>query len=73
MSFSYFFAKPLLDENSLEENYAERMVVYLDGKKTKVGYENVYLYKVTIFKAINYLRKNKGFFDSITKIDLMYS
>ncbi|XP_034319361.2 uncharacterized protein [Magallana gigas] len=27
--------KPLLDENSLEENYAERMVVYLDGKKTK--------------------------------------
>lgn len=69
MSFSYFFAKPLLDENSLEENYAERMVVYLDGKKTKVGYENIYLYKVTIFKAIIYLRNNKGFLDSITKFD----
>lgn len=45
------------------------MVVYLDGKKIKVGYENIYLYKVIIFKVIIYLRNNKGFFDLIMKID----
>lgn len=44
------------------------MVVYLDGKKIKVGYENIYLYKVIIFKVIIYLR-NKGFLDLIMKID----
>eukprot|EP00105_Crassostrea_gigas_P035382 XP_019919530.1 PREDICTED: neurogenic locus notch homolog protein 1 [Crassostrea gigas] len=27
--------KPLLDENSIEEEYAERMLVFLDGQKTK--------------------------------------
>lgn len=58
MLFLYFFVKLLLDENFFEENYVERMVVYLDGKKIKVGYENVYLYKVIIFKVINYRRKN---------------
>lgn len=45
------------------------MVVYLDGKKIKVGYENIYLYKVIIFKVIIYLRNNKGFLDLIMKID----
>lgn len=45
------------------------MVVYLDGKKIKVGYENIYIYKVIIFKVIIYLRNNKGFLDLIMKID----
>lgn len=45
------------------------MVVYLDGKKIKVGYENIYLYKVIIFKVIIYLRNNRGFLDLIMKID----
>lgn len=45
------------------------MVVYLDGKKIKVGYENIFLYKVIIFKVIIYLRNNKGFLDLIMKID----
>lgn len=49
--------QPLLDENSLEEEYAERTFVYKAGKKTKVNvcFMNVlFIYSMQLVNSPNF-------------------